>query len=71
LKETRRILKDCGSVIVGLVDKRSALGRFYESSKEASAFYRPATFYSVDQLRDWLTELSFAEFSAYQTIFQP
>jgi ubiquinone/menaquinone biosynthesis C-methylase UbiE len=71
LKEARRVLKDHGSVIVGLVDKNSTLGRFYESRKEASIFYRAATFYSVHQVRDWLTELSFAHLSAYQTVFQP
>ena len=71
LKEARRVLKNYGSVIVGLVDKNSTLGRFYESGKEASVFYREATFYSVNQVRDWLTELSFADFSTYQTIFQP
>ena len=51
LRETRRGLKDYGSVIVGLVDKNSTLGRFYESRKEAGVFYRAATFYSVDQVR--------------------
>jgi ubiquinone/menaquinone biosynthesis C-methylase UbiE len=71
LKEARRVLKDHGFVILGLVDKNSTLGRFYESRKEASVFYRAATFYSVDQVRDWLTELSFAHLSAYQTLFQP
>jgi ubiquinone/menaquinone biosynthesis C-methylase UbiE len=71
LKEARRVLKDHGFVIVGLVDKNSTLGRFYESRKEASVFYRAATFYSVDQVRDWFTELSFAHLSAYQTVFQP
>jgi ubiquinone/menaquinone biosynthesis C-methylase UbiE len=71
LREARRVLKDHGFVIVGLVDKNSTLGRFYEGRKEASVFYRAATFYSVDQVRDWLTELSFAHLSAYQTVFQP
>lgn len=71
LREARRVLKDHGSVIVGLVDKNSTLGRFYESRKEASVFYQAATFYSVNQVRDWLTELSFADLSAYQTIFRP
>jgi ubiquinone/menaquinone biosynthesis C-methylase UbiE len=71
LKEARRVLKDHGSVIVGLVDKNSTLGRFYESRKEASVFYRAATFYSVNQVKDWLTELSFADLATYQTIFQP
>jgi len=71
LKEARRVLKDYGSVIVGLVDKNSALGRFYESRREASLFYRAARFHSVNQVRDWLTELSFAHLATYQTIFQP
>jgi SAM-dependent methyltransferase len=71
LKEARRVLKDHGSVIVGLVDKNSSLGRSYESGKEASVFYRAATFYSVDQVRDWLAELCFEDLVAYQTIFRP
>jgi ubiquinone/menaquinone biosynthesis C-methylase UbiE len=71
LKETRRVLKDHGFVIVGLVDKNSSLGMSYESRKEASVFYRAATFYSVDQVRDWLAELCFEDLVAYQTIFRP
>jgi ubiquinone/menaquinone biosynthesis C-methylase UbiE len=71
LKEARRVLKDHGSVIVGLVDKNSSLGKSYESSREASVFYRAATFYSVNQVRDWLAELSFEDLVAYQTIFRP
>jgi hypothetical protein len=61
----KRVLKHHGFVIVRLVDKNSTLGRSYESRKEASVFYRTATSYSVDQVRDWLTELSFAHLSAY------
>jgi len=71
LREARRVLKNHGSVIVGLVDKNSALGRFYERGKEASVFYQAATFYSVNQVRDWLTKLSFTDFSTCQTIFKP
>jgi ubiquinone/menaquinone biosynthesis C-methylase UbiE len=71
LKEARRVLKDHGSVIVGLVDKTSTLGRFYESRKEVSIFYRAATIYSVNQVTDWLTELSFVDIATYQTLFQP
>jgi ubiquinone/menaquinone biosynthesis C-methylase UbiE len=71
LKEARRVLKDHGSVIVGLVDKDSSLGNSYESRKEASVFYRRATFYSVNQVRSWLTELSFEDLVTYQTIFRP
>ena len=71
LKEARRVLKDHGSVIVGLVDKNSSLGRSYERRKEASVFYRAARFYSVNQVRDWLAELSFEDLATYQTIFRP
>ena len=69
LKETRRVLKNGGSVVIGFVDKKSKLGRLYETRKEKSRFYRAAKFVSVDDVLRWLMSLSFADFSAYQTIF--
>ena len=69
LMEIRRILKVGGSVIIGFVDKNSELGKFYESRKEESKFYKPAKFYSVEGVKKWLNRLSFSDFSIYQTIF--
>jgi len=70
LKETRRVLKNHGSVIIGFVDGDSKLGRFYESRKSESRFYGSAKFYSVEDLRRWLIELCFNDFSIHQTIFR-
>ena len=70
LKETERVLKKGGSVIIGFVDKYSELGKLYEEKKRGSRFYKLAKFYSVDDVQRWLTRLSFTNFSIYQTIFQ-
>jgi ubiquinone/menaquinone biosynthesis C-methylase UbiE len=70
LKETRRILKNRGSVIIGFVDKNSNLGRYYFAKKEESMFYQPAKFYSTEDVQRWFTRLSFSDFTIYQTIFR-
>ncbi len=67
--EVRRILKTGGSFIVGLVDKNSALGKIYEVMKEKNKFYRFATFYSVDEVLQFLKTTGFEEYEIVQTIF--
>jgi SAM-dependent methyltransferase len=69
IKECRRVLKKCGLLIIGLIDKNSWLGKTYENIKE-NIFYKHANFYSVDDVREWLELLSFNDFSIYQTIFR-
>lgn len=69
MKESKRVLKKCGSLIIGFIDKNSWLGKAYESIKE-NVFYKHANFYSVDDVRERLELLSFKDFSIYQTIFR-
>ncbi len=66
LKETCRILKKNGRVIIGIVDKKSFLGRFY--LKKKSIFYKQATFLSVKEVTYLLKKAGFADPSFYQTI---
>lgn len=68
LKETRRILKKNGRAIIGIVDKDSFLGKFYQKKK--SAFYKYAHFFTVKELTDLLKEAGFNRFSYYQTMFR-
>jgi ubiquinone/menaquinone biosynthesis C-methylase UbiE len=44
LREARRIIKPRGSLIIGFIDRESALGRQYSLRKDQSRFYRAATF---------------------------
>ncbi|MFA3781658.1 class I SAM-dependent methyltransferase [Melioribacteraceae bacterium 4301-Me] len=67
--EVHRILKSNGNFIVGFVDKNSSLGMKYEVLKEHNPFYRIATFYSVDNVRHFLTEGKFTNIEIIQTIF--
>jgi ubiquinone/menaquinone biosynthesis C-methylase UbiE len=67
--EVRRILKPGGSFIIGLVDKNSPLGEIYENIKEQNKFYRPATFYSADEVIKQLEENGFLDIEIVQTVF--
>ncbi len=71
ISEVHRVLKAGGSFIIGFVDRESALGKAYQERKNKSAFYKDATFYSVDELLVYLTRAGFADFSFRQTLFRP
>lgn len=68
-REVRRILKDGGSFIIGLVDKESPLGKIYEAMKAQNKFYRFATFYSVNEVIEYLDKAEFKDFQIVQTVF--
>jgi len=67
LKEAARVLKREGKVIVGIVDKNSFLGKFYQKKK--GVFYKQASFFSVSEITNLLEEAGFSKFSYYQTVF--
>jgi len=67
LKETARILKKNGRIVIGIVDKKSFLGKFYQKKK--SVFYKKARFYSVKKVTQLLKKTGFSKFSFYQTLF--
>ena len=69
LREVKRILKPGGNFIIGLVDKKSNLGKVYEKMKEQNKFYRIATFYSVDEVKDYLGTNGFKDIEVIQTVF--
>jgi len=69
-REVYRILKPKGQFIVGFVDRESTLGRYYEEHKEQNPFYRPATFYSVEETISYLKKAGFNDLCFAQTIFQ-
>jgi hypothetical protein len=72
LSESRRVLRDGGKIIIGIVDKNSYLGRLYQQKKQQGhKFYEKANFYSVDEVIGLLKRHNFDEIVTYQTIFQP
>jgi len=68
LKESRRVLKKKGKIIIGIVDKNSFLGKFYQKKK--SRFYEQANFFSIKEATNLLKATGFSRFSYCQTIFQ-
>lgn len=69
LKEAYRVIKDNGSLIIGFIDKNSPLGKLYLKYKRKNVFYEIATFYSVDEVVDYLKKAGFSNVCFTQTIF--
>lgn len=70
-KEAYRVLKDEGVLIVGFIEKNSPIGKYYESHKSESIFYKHANFYSADRVEEELKKAGFRELSFCQTLFNP
>jgi len=68
LIEAKRVLKKRGKVIVGIIDKDSFLGMFYQRKK--SLFYKQAHFFGVKEVTDLLKISGFAGIAYYQTIYK-
>ncbi len=67
LNESRRVLKEEGKIIIGIIDKESFLGVFYQKKK--SIFYRKVHFFSVRELSRALGREGFARIKYSQTLF--
>lgn len=65
--ESARVLKPSGKIIIGIIDKESGLGKFYQ--KKESIFYGHAQFFSIDEIVRMLKAAKFNNFAYYQTIF--
>ena len=69
LQNIYRILKPEGCVIIGFVDRDSALGRQYEKNRLKSRFYREARFFNTDEVTGLLKKAGFSEIVCAQTLF--
>lgn len=67
--EAWRVLKPGGAIIVGFIDKNSAIGQDYEARRSHSDFYKHATFYSVKRVQTMLEEADFRDLSFAQTLY--
>ena len=68
LVEAYRVLKPESRIVLGVIDKDSALGRIYESQKEFDPFYRHARFHSADEIMSDLYQTGFESIQACQTL---
>lgn len=69
LREMRRVLKPGGRIIIGFIDRNSALGQFYESRRDSRKFYRHARFYSAGEVAECTRQVGFGGLHFCQTIF--
>ena len=60
LAEARRVLKPGGCLVIGFIDRASAMGQDYLAHQAENVFYREATFYSADEVAQLLQETGFA-----------
>jgi SAM-dependent methyltransferase len=70
-REVHRVLKPGGSFVVGFVDRDSPLGKEYQTRKDASAFYKHATFYTTKDIISALEQAGFGSLEFRQTLFKP
>jgi SAM-dependent methyltransferase len=71
LAEAHRVLKPGGRLVIGFIDRESALGQDYLAHKFENVFYREATFYSADEVARLLTDGGFAIDGWGQTLALP
>jgi SAM-dependent methyltransferase len=70
LKEVYRVLQPSGHIIIGFVNRESHLGKRYMEVKDSNIFYREATFFSIEEVRQHLAFAGFTNFIYSQTLFQ-
>jgi len=67
IAESKRVLRDRGKLIIGIIDRNSKLGRFYQKKK--SVFYRVANFFSPEEVISLMKNNGFKNITTFQTIF--
>ena len=67
LSEARRVLKKTGKIILGIIDKDSFLGEFYQ--RKESVFYKQANFFSIKDVSELLKVAGFNKITYRQTLF--
>ncbi|PSP75326.1 SAM-dependent methyltransferase [Halobacteriales archaeon QS_1_68_20] len=70
LAEARRVLRPDGTLVAGLLDADTPVGRQYEANKDESPFYRDASFATTEDFVAELEATGFTDFEFVQTIFE-
>jgi len=72
LKECRRVLKEHGVLVLGMINLDSSWGTMLDAKKGAGhQFYRYATFYNHQTITGWLSEAKFKVVEARSSLLQP
>ncbi|MCZ7604670.1 MAG: methyltransferase domain-containing protein [Planctomycetota bacterium] len=71
LAEAFRVLRPGGTLLLGFIDRGSALGEDYLYRRLANVFYKAATFVAGDELEPMLAQTGFRDLVWAQTITRP
>ena len=71
LAHTRRVLRPGGRVVIGFIDRNSALGQAYVKRQNESVFYRQATFHAAPVVGRQLANAGFRLETWTQTLTRP
>lgn len=71
LAEIRRALRSKGCLVIGFIDRTSALGQHYMEHQAENVFYREATFYSASEVEMLLQKEGFKQQVWIQTLSRP
>lgn len=71
IKEAFRTLRKKGVLILGIIEKESRWGRFYEAKASRSKFYKAAHFFSADEILSFFKKTPGDYREAFQTLLQP
>lgn len=69
LKGAERVMKRGGKIVIGIINRESSLGRYYQSRR--NSFYKKVNFYSAEEVIELLHTCGFEDFLVHQTIFRP
>lgn len=71
LRESARVLKREGVLILGIIDRESRWGSYYEAQAAHSKFYKAARFFSAHDILKLLNDIPGAFSKVYQTLLHP
>jgi hypothetical protein len=69
MDEAYRVLRPNGTLVIGFIDRNSAIARHYEAHRMKSVFYRDARFHTVSEVEDLLRSGRFVVRGWAQTLF--
>jgi SAM-dependent methyltransferase len=71
MREAARVLRPGGALVVGLVDRDSAVGKDYLAHQAKNVFYRAARFYTIAEVEVLLGGAGFEESDRVRTLSGP
>ena len=71
LREAVRTLKKKGALILGIIDRESSWGKYYEKKIDQSPYYKHFHFFSPEEILAILKKIPLEFEKAYQTLLNP